>query len=241
MKLIFIRHGDPDYANDTLTPKGRREAQLLVKRIAPLDVKQYYCSPLGRAKDTAEYTLKKAGRTAVIFDWLREFPGYILDPVTNEKRIPWDLMPSYWTEFPDLYDKDNWIKTDIMRSGNVPEIYDSVCSAFDSLLAENGYERVKNYYKVTNANSDTLVFFCHFGIESVLLSRLLGISPLVLWQSFVALPTSVTTVVTEEREEGTAYFRCNGFGDISHLYAGGEEPSFSARFCEKFSNKDERH
>lgn len=27
MKIIFIRHGDPDYVNDTLTEKGRREAE----------------------------------------------------------------------------------------------------------------------------------------------------------------------------------------------------------------------
>ncbi len=27
MKLIFIRHGDPDYEHDTLTEKGIREAR----------------------------------------------------------------------------------------------------------------------------------------------------------------------------------------------------------------------
>lgn len=24
MRILFIRHGDPDYVNDTLTEKGRR-------------------------------------------------------------------------------------------------------------------------------------------------------------------------------------------------------------------------
>ncbi len=33
MKLLIIRHGDPDYTIDSLTEKGRREAQLLSKRI----------------------------------------------------------------------------------------------------------------------------------------------------------------------------------------------------------------
>ena len=31
MKIRFIRHGDPDYGNDTLTEKGRKEAELLAK------------------------------------------------------------------------------------------------------------------------------------------------------------------------------------------------------------------
>ena len=31
MRLIFIRHGDPDYVHDTLTEKGKREAELLAE------------------------------------------------------------------------------------------------------------------------------------------------------------------------------------------------------------------
>ena len=39
MKIRFIRHGDPDYVNDTLTEKGRKEAELLAKaagRLGPV-------------------------------------------------------------------------------------------------------------------------------------------------------------------------------------------------------------
>ena len=52
MKLVIVRHADPDYSIDSLTEKGWREAELLSDRIAKLDVKEFYCSPLGRAKDT---------------------------------------------------------------------------------------------------------------------------------------------------------------------------------------------
>ena len=55
---------------------------------------------------------------------------------------------------------------------------------------------------------------------------------MVLWHGLCALPTGVTTVVTEERQQGIASFRIIGFGDLSHLYAAGETPSFAARFCE---------
>lgn len=33
MRLIFIRHGDPDYEHDDLTQKGKREVELLTKRV----------------------------------------------------------------------------------------------------------------------------------------------------------------------------------------------------------------
>ena len=62
MKIMIIRHGDPDYSIDSLTEKGWREAEMLSERIAPLVVKQYYVSPLGRARDTASFTLKKVSR-----------------------------------------------------------------------------------------------------------------------------------------------------------------------------------
>ena len=78
MRLLFIRHGEPDYQKDSLTERGWKEAKLLAKRIAPMDIKEYYCSPLGRAKDTAKPTLALAGREAVEYPWLREFWPKIL-------------------------------------------------------------------------------------------------------------------------------------------------------------------
>lgn len=50
MRLIFIRHGDPDYVHDTLTEKGKREAELLAQRVKNWDVSKFYVSPLGRAQ-----------------------------------------------------------------------------------------------------------------------------------------------------------------------------------------------
>ncbi len=54
MRILLIRHGDPDYVNDTLTEKGRREAALLAKRAVSMNMGECYKSPLGRAKDTAD-------------------------------------------------------------------------------------------------------------------------------------------------------------------------------------------
>lgn len=62
MKLLIIRHADPDYEKDTLTEKGWREAELLSNRLITLDIKEFYVSPLGRARDTANVTLKKMNR-----------------------------------------------------------------------------------------------------------------------------------------------------------------------------------
>nr|AIF25964.1 putative phosphoglycerate mutase [uncultured bacterium Ad_095_K16_contig2] len=64
MRILLIRHGEPDYATDSLTEKGKREALLLSERLAKIPASAYYVSPLGRAKETAEYTLRLVGRQA---------------------------------------------------------------------------------------------------------------------------------------------------------------------------------
>jgi len=128
-----------------------------------------------------------------------------------------------------------------MKKCNVKSEADKVFKGIDKILEKNGYVREGNLYRAVKPNRDTIVLFCHFGVECVILSHLLGISPVVLWHGCCALPTSVTTLVTEERRKGIAYFRMLSFGDTSHLYIAGEEPSFSARFCETYDNFDERH
>jgi len=240
MRLLIIRHGDPDYEKDSLTEKGWREAGLLADRIAKLEVAAFYVSPLGRARDTASLTLQKMGRRAQVCDWLEEFPPRITRPDTARKTLAWDWLPEDWTAEKAYFLRDQWYKTQAMEGGSVGEAYEKVIRGFDALLAEHGYVREGELYLAERPNRDIIVLFCHFGVECVLLSRLMNLSPMILWHHACAAPTSVTTVITEERRPGKAAFRVNGFGDISHLYTAGEEPSFSARFCETFDS-EERH
>lgn len=241
MKLLIIRHADPDYTIDSLTPTGWNEARLLSDRLSRLDVKAFYVSPLGRAKDTASLTLKKMNREAAECEWLREFPSRIFRPDQETETIAWDWLPADWTNEPRHYDKDAWHTTEIMTAGQVAEEYQRVTREFDKLLSLHGYDREGGYYRAVRANHDTIILFCHFGLECVLLSHLLGVSPMVLWHGTCAAPSSVTTLVTEERRDGIACFRMSSFGDVSHLYAAGKQPSFAARFCETFGDEDQRH
>lgn len=239
MKLLIIRHGDPDYAMDSLTETGWKEAELLADRISKLDVKAFYVSPLGRARDTAAATLKRMDQTAEVMPWLKE----LSPPEHMRPRVKcfWDWLPQDWTVDPRFYDRNDWLQTPVFEEAGLTDTVREISEGLDSLLARHGYVREGNCYRAEHPNEDTLVLFCHFGLECVLLGHLLQISPMILWHGTCAAPTSVTTLTTEERREGIAYFRMNAFGDISHLYAAGTSPSFSARFCEMYSNAHQRH
>ena len=104
MRLIIVRHGDPDYSIDSLTPKGWREAELLSVRLCKEKVDAFYVSPLGRAKDTASVTLKKLNRTAVECQWLREFSPLIHRPEWPDlNRVMWDWLPEDWTKQEEFF------------------------------------------------------------------------------------------------------------------------------------------
>ena len=240
MKLLIIRHGDPDYVNDTLTEVGHKEADLLAKFFADKKIDKIYMSPLGRARATAEYTCKIKGMDATVCDWLREFPAKVTKPHRDDS-VAWDWRPADWTPVEEFFSRKDWSGVPEMKEANVPEIYANVIRGFDELLAKHGYVRDGDLYRVTQANEDTVALFCHFGLECVLLSRLLNVSPMILWHGTCAAPTSVTTIYTEERQKGIAYFRMAEFGSVAHLTLGGQAPSFSARFCETYDRMDQRH
>lgn len=242
MRILIIRHGDPDYEHDTLTDTGFHEAKLLADRLCKTEIKDIYVSPLGRAKDTAAATLEKMNRNAKECEWLREFAPKIKRPdMPDREKISWDWLPADWTKEENFYRRDLWYTNEIMKAAKVKEEYERVTGCFDRLLAEYGYVRDGEIYRVEKANRDTIALFCHFGLECVLLSRLMNVSPMILWHHTCAAPTSVTTVYSEERRKGYAAFRISSFGDTAHLYAAGEKPSFSARFCETYDCMEERH
>lgn len=240
MKLLIIRHGDPDYACDTVTEKGKREISLLADMLKKQGVDYLYTSPLGRAKDTCAATAETIGKTPVVMNWLEEFDHRIDLPTGEKNHLIWDMLPAYWTSVPEMYDNEKWLDLPEMKAGNMRYYYETVCRGLDELLEKHGYRRNGKIYDAVDPNRDTVALFCHFGLETVLLSHLFNIPPMILSHHFVALPSSVTTLFTEERRKGIAIFRCSCFGSTAHLYAGGEEPSFSARFCETFDS-DERH
>lgn len=241
MRILIIRHGDPDYSIDSLTEKGWREAEYLADRMVKENIKDFYVSPLGRAKDTASFTLKRLGRTAVECEWLREFAPKIDRPDRKGAPVCWDWLPQDWTSDEAYYDYRTWCDTPVMRGGRVREEYEWVTSQFDALLAQHGYVRNGRIYRAERPNNDTIALFCHFGLGCVLIGHLLSLSPMVLWHGLCAAPTSVATLTTEERRRGIASFRMSAYGDISHLYAKGEPPAFAARFCETYDNEAERH
>jgi probable phosphoglycerate mutase len=257
MKLILIRHGDPDYPNDTLTAKGRREAALLGERVRRWQVREFYCSPLGRAKDTLAYCLPET-REAIVCDWLKEFYFPVTDPISGRRGVPWDFVPSFWTKEPSFFDRRAWLDSPTMQEApELKEKYFEVCRELDQLLASYGYVRDGLHYRVPGkkevfikdsvapgstsapfhppADDELIVVVAHLGIICVLLSHLLSIPFPLLPQSLFLATTSITVLGTEERWSNEASFRIQVAGDTSHLKDGAEPISCAGAYFSVFT------
>ena len=141
-----------------------------------------------------------------------------------------------------MYDREGWKNTELYRSNEtLLPAYKDVCEGLDGLLSSYGYTRHHNYYLTDPTkkddgtdSEDTIVIFCHLGVTCMMLSHLLGISPVLLLHGFYLAPTSVTVVASEERMENNAIFRVQVMGDVTHLLTGGEQISHAGYFTEPF-------
>ncbi len=207
MKIWIIRHGDPDYSIDSLTEKGWEQARLLAPYLSAYHFDEIYLSPFGRAKDTAKPYFELAGRKEDgIIDWLKEAPWV------------WDRKPDIWTKNPDCYDPEKWIDTPEMDAAEFKDYYKSVEESLYKFLEERGYAKEGGYFKTDGfKNERSVLFFCHLGLGSFLLSRLINVSPAVMWQNFMMPTSSISLAQTEEMEPGIAHFRIRQFGATPHL------------------------
>ena len=225
MKLVFLRHADPDYAHDSLTPLGEKESQALASFLQSKRIDYVYCSPLGRARETCRAYLRAAGRAdVVVLEWLQEFRGLARKTLLPGASCAWNLSPDDYEEDEKLYSALTWQEAELWKKGpgeDTPKLAQEAFGGLDALLAEHGYPREGLHYAAERPNEDVLAFFCHYGILTYLIAHLTNLSPTLLAQATSALPASVTVLYSEERDPGKASWRIQTYGSIAHLEAEG--------------------
>lgn len=259
MRIIFVRHGEPDYSNDSLTEKGKREAEILAGRAKNWNIKDIYVSPLGRAAETAAPTLKALNREAITLPWLREFSYLVKNPNHGRMAVPWDFVPSHLYSDERMFSMDEWINVAPMNENkDIKENFPKVMNGIDELVEKYGYERCGKYYirkdgrerfisstvrdqRIPTADDlpeddcePTIVMFCHLGVICLMMSRLLNVPFESLTHSFFIPTTSVTILNTEERWGKEVSFRAQVVGDVSHLLMAKEPISNAGSFTRTF-------
>lgn len=180
MRLIIVRHGDPDYAHDCLTELGHVQAEAAAKRLMNEGISAIYSSTNGRALETAEHTSKMIGVPVIKEDFMREVawhpPG-----ITREdfpKYSPW------MTAWRLMYGGADLLHFPAEKYGWENEQYYESCKrvkeGFNIWMESLGYKKEGIYYRCIRKNDDTVAVFAHGGSGISMISELTGLPEMYL-------------------------------------------------------------
>lgn len=192
MRIVFVRHGHPNYEQDCLTELGHLQAQAVSRRVADEGISEIYSSTCGRALETAGYTADLLGLPIVRCDFMREIAWASKDGTELfHDGNPWFIGWNRIEHGESLFHTD-WQQREPFCHSVVGEHYASVSAAFDQWLLKFGYQREGEYYRVVGENTNrTVAMFSHGGSSSVVLSHLTNLPfPYVC----AAMPVSFTAV-----------------------------------------------
>lgn len=224
MRLYIIRHADPDYPNNTITAAGHLEAKALAKRLKEQGLDRIFVSPLPRAIHTMQYTAEALGLKADTLDWTQElsvlrFKNTPAWPIT----CAWDIPAEVILDRDPLPSHKDWHTIPELKEFAAREIFDELIAHSDEFLRALGFERHGTKYKILRPSTEKVAVFCHGGFGLTWLAHLLNIPLTIMWSSFWLSPSSVTTILFDQRSPEWAVPRCIGLADTSHLYEAGLE------------------
>lgn len=172
MKIIFVRHGHPNYKDDCLTELGHLHAKAAANRLSVEKIDKIFSSTCGRAYQTACHISEYHNLDVAQLDFMREINWGA--PGTDDFVDPWGMV-------------NNWVKNDkeIMlldwqndidyKNRTVTKSYNMVSQKFDEWLSSFGLKREGKYYRILKENEDTIMLVSHAGASSVVLSHIFNL------------------------------------------------------------------
>ncbi len=178
MRIIFIRHGKPDYKTDSLTELGWVQARATAKRLLSEGISEIYASSMGRAQQTAEAFAEASGLPVTLLDFMREITWG--SEIEGEELPfgghPWLLLPEYVKGGKSLSLQD-WTKDEVFsKNTKLQKSFKRVINGADAWLSELGFAREGEFYRVTRDNTDkTVALFSHGGASTAFISHIFNI------------------------------------------------------------------
>lgn len=233
MLLFYIRHGDPIYDPDSLTPLGHRQAESIAKRLAMYGIDEIYSSTSTRAMQTAQPTCEYLKLELKTLDWMHE------KYASAEMGIDIDENSDAWCWAHPKYSKvlasrevremgERWYEHPELAPYKLGDSCRRVGAELDRWLAGFGLEhdRELGLYKVTQKiKNKRIALFAHEGAGKIFMSELLDV-PFPYYAAHFDMKHSGMTVIyfDEGRNgdfEGYARARLLTLSNDSHLFRDG--------------------
>ena len=221
MELVLVRHAQPEWSRDRtarvdpgLTERGRRQADLVARRLADRSFDRLLVSTATRARETA----------APLHDLRPE-------PAIEERAWLHEIhMPAHWEGTPQeevdrtfrearARSREDWWEG-IPGGESFRDFHARVTAGLEGELADLGLARDPHgFWQLPAALPERLVMVAHAGTNSVVLGHLLDLEPQPWeWERFASDHASLTVLRTTPIGSGHI-FSLQHFSDVEHLPA----------------------
>ena len=227
MILYYVRHGDPIYDPNQLTPLGHRQAEAVAKRLAVHGIDRIYCSPSNRARQTAQPICEITKQTPTILDWTEEdllYRDLAMEDTDGMRHWCW----RHSTCRLDFNREDvralgrNWHTHPMFAHTNFGKGIQRMQQEVDGFIAQLGYRHdlANNCYHIENDNDQRIALFAHEGVGAAFLSCLLDI-PYPIFATHFDMTHTGVTVIGFMGQNDIVLPRVMTFSNDSHLYREG--------------------
>ena len=194
MRILFVRHGHPNYELDCLTELGKKQAEAAALRLKDEGIEEIYASTCGRAFETAGVTARALGLSVQECPFMREIDWGSTDgsQLVGDGH-PWLAAWAMAAQGEDLRHAD-WENHGEFPKNRVVASVRRVTDGIDGWLQSLGYTREGLYYRVGEKRADTVAMFSHGGASSAALSHMMNVPFPQFCGSFEIDFTSVTVV-----------------------------------------------
>ena len=222
MRLIIVRHGEPDYKNDCLTDTGKIQADLAAERLKDEGIEEIWSSPLGRVLETAEAASKVLKLPVKTVDFMREVSWGSTDgsPVFADGH-PWDIADEIAHRGIEL-NRWDWRELPYFRNNRVVGCVDMIEKKIDEWLEGLGYVREGSYYRhiAEEEQHKTIALFCHGGSSCAAMGHILNL-PFPYMCALFHMEYTGITILRFDKKEGTGTLPCLELAnDGRHIHEG---------------------
>ncbi len=227
MLFFYVRHGDPIYNPDQLTPLGHRQAEAIGKRLALFGVDEIFASSSNRAKQTAQPTCELLKKQLAELDWCNEAHAWGELTVVGKDGGRWWLFQDRESRRllvdPALLALgDEWHTHPAFADYHFEKGFARIRENADELFESLGYKHIPGTgaYEVIRDNDERVALFAHQGFGMAFLSCLLDIDYPHFCLHFDTSHTGMTVIEFKE-EGGIAIPKVLSLANDGHLYREG--------------------
>lgn len=217
MRIIFVRHGHPDYAHDCLTELGRQHAAAAALRLQDEGIEAIYSSTHGRAMETASHLAEALHLPVTGCEFMREINWGSVDgePLFADGH-PWDTVDRMVAQGESLVDPD-WQNSETFRRNRVVQCVEKVAAGTDAWLATLGYTREGLYYRAGKDTKRTIAAFGHGGASTAILAHLFNLPFPFVTSTMGPDYTGITIVELPDAEGALVKPRLEMLNDTRHI------------------------